>query len=103
MVWNTRFLFPLLAACSAPAPVRHPPPAAVPTASSSNAPAAPAPVPPAQMFAPADPGFAFADPDRGTKLMAAFPAIDTALADELKRQNLPGFAVGIVIDGKLEY
>lgn len=72
------------------------------------APAAPAaviavPTATPQRFADADPGFAFSDPDRRTKLATAFPAVDAAVTDELTRQSLPGVAVGIVIDGELAY
>lgn len=98
------------AACGAPETRRTPPPSGpVPAAAPSPPPPAPAaapatpPPPPAQSFAAADPGFAFADPDRRAKLAAAFPAIDRELAAELARQSLPGFAIGIVIDGELAY
>jgi CubicO group peptidase (beta-lactamase class C family) len=107
MASTPRALIPLIAAaCSAPeAPVRRAAqPAGVPLAAAAPASSrSTAPAPAAQVFAPADPGFAFADPDRRAKLVAALPAIDGAVAEEMKRQSLPGFAIGIVIDGKLEY
>ena len=65
-----------------------------------EAPDAPAPAP-TQAFASRPPHYDFTDPARKAKLGAAFGAID-ALADEtLKRQSIPGFAIGIVIDGEL--
>jgi len=71
----------------------------------TQAPAQPPPAAPVitQRFADADPGYAFADPTRNTKLTAAFPKIDIAIADEMKRQNVQGLALGIVIDGELAY
>jgi CubicO group peptidase (beta-lactamase class C family) len=112
MVSNRRVLLPMiLAACGAPeAPVRPaapPPPAsAAPLPATSPPPSsAPAPsaAPPSQVFAAADPGFAFADPDRYKELVSAVPAIEAAVTAEMTRQKLPGFAIGVVIDGKLVY
>src|SRR5262245_57001498 len=94
----------VLAACAstrAPAP-----PPSAPPATASDRPAAPAPAP-APVVAPVvtgtDPGFAFLDPDRRTKLTAAFAKVDAAVEDEMKKQDLPGLAIGIVIDGELAY
>jgi CubicO group peptidase (beta-lactamase class C family) len=56
-----------------------------------------------QLFARATPPPAFTDPDRRTKLAAAFPALDKALEQERATQGLPGVAIGIVIDGELAY
>lgn len=81
-----------------------PPPAPVTTTQPASQPAS-QPAAPAieQAFAASDQGFAFLDPDRRTKLEAAFPAIDTAIAEEMAAQNLPGVAIGVVIDGDLAY
>jgi CubicO group peptidase (beta-lactamase class C family) len=98
----------LLLACSAPsrpappappgrAPVAPVAPVAPPVASPPLAPAAP------QRFAPADPGYGFADPARATKLAAAFPRIDEVVKAELASQGLAGVAFGVVIDGQLAY
>ncbi|MGN6110621.1 MAG: serine hydrolase domain-containing protein, partial [Kofleriaceae bacterium] len=57
----------------------------------------------AQLFAPAAAAPTFADRDRRAKLAAAFPALDRALEQERVAQNVPGVAVGIVIDGELAY
>lgn len=43
----------------------------------------------------------FTDPARRAKLASAFPAIDAALAEAVRRDGVPGFAFGIVIDGEL--
>jgi CubicO group peptidase (beta-lactamase class C family) len=89
-----------LVACggSEPAPRRAlpPPPPTDPVS-------APMPPPATQRFAESDPGFAFADPDRRTKLATAFPAIDAAIAEEMRQQDIPGLAIGVVIDGDLAY
>ncbi|HWO19628.1 MAG TPA: serine hydrolase domain-containing protein [Kofleriaceae bacterium] len=112
MATSSRVLLPmLLAACGAPeAPARHATPLAPGAAAPPMAPppsaapaAAPAAAPSRQVFAEADPGYAFTDPDRHKKLVAALPALDAAVAAEMARQNLPGFAIGVVIDGVLEY
>jgi CubicO group peptidase (beta-lactamase class C family) len=57
----------------------------------------------AQAFAPGDPGFAFRDSGRRRKIAGAFPVIDAIAADEMRRQGLPGLAVGVVVDGELAY
>lgn len=91
-----------LVACAGSEPAArppHPPPAPAPVPLVAPAPASP----PAQQFADADPGYAFADPDRKTKLLAAIPRIDAAIADEMKSEGVPGLALGVVIDGELAY
>lgn len=107
-----RLLILSLVACTASPPAtRSPQPtpvvAPVPIVAPAGAPAAPPPAAaapaPVQQFADADPGYAFADPDRRTKLLAAVPKIDAAIADERKQQAVPGLAVGVVIDGELVY
>jgi CubicO group peptidase (beta-lactamase class C family) len=55
-----------------------------------------------QKFAPTS-APAFADPDRRKKLEAAFPKLDKELEAERLKQNAPGFAIGVVIDGELAY
>jgi CubicO group peptidase (beta-lactamase class C family) len=45
----------------------------------------------------------FTDPARRQKLASAFPAIDSYLAAEVKKNKVPGLAFGIVIDGELAY
>ncbi len=96
-----------LLACGGPG---TPPPVAAappPVVTQAPAPPPPPPVPAAsgaeQVFAAATPPPAFTDPDRRTKLAAAFPAIDKALEQERATQGLPGVSVGIVIDGELAY
>jgi len=92
----------LAAACgpspspSAPsAPARAPAPAA---AAQGEAPL------PAQRFAEATLApAAFPDPARRDKLAAAFPEVERYLAAEIQKMQLPGVAVGIVIDGDLAY
>jgi len=88
----------LVGACSAPQPTRPAAPPPSPLLAPTVAPVVPTTP---QLFADGDPGFEFTDPNRHDKLSAAFPAIDKAL-EEIK-QGLPGFAVGIVIDGELAY
>lgn len=93
-----------LLACSSP--TRPPVDTTVSTGPAGKvAPAAPRPAPnrPEMRFADAAPAFAFRDPARRTKLEAAFPAIEKMLEHERAKQNLPGFAFGIVIDGELAY
>jgi CubicO group peptidase (beta-lactamase class C family) len=43
----------------------------------------------------------FADPYRLTRLAAAFPEIDSIVRASAERTRLPGYAYGIIIDGKL--
>ena len=45
----------------------------------------------------------FSDPDRRSKLSAAFPEIDRQVAAFMERTHLPGAAWGIVIDGELAH
>src|SRR5687767_1155226 len=49
------------------------------------------------------PALAFADPERPSKLAAAFPNIDALFRDFLERSHVPGAAWGIVIDGELAH
>src|SRR5262245_1955221 len=97
-----------LIACSSAAPRTTQPPAP------AAAPAGPVATPVIPAVAPAvaalpamtvgeAPGFAFKDSERRKKLEAAFPAIDKIVEDELKKQALPGIAIGVVIDGELAY
>jgi CubicO group peptidase (beta-lactamase class C family) len=93
-----------IAACSAQQPERP----VVPKTPNPTPDPAPVPVtakPPAieQRFAPATAAATFADPDRRAKLAAAFPKLDKELEQERVKQNAPGFAIGIVIDGELAY
>jgi CubicO group peptidase (beta-lactamase class C family) len=99
---RARLALPLLLAACAPAPL--------PVASSPALPQAPAlpptpalPPAPAQRFADAPPVEAFADPARRAKLASAFPAIDALVAAELAAQDLPGLALGVVVDGELAH
>ncbi len=43
----------------------------------------------------------FADPDRLTKLSAAFPEIDRLMNGFAERSHVPGIAFGIIVDGRL--
>ena len=47
------------------------------------------------------PVVAFADPARGAKLAAAFPALDRLVDAEREAQHIPGLAFGVVVDGAL--
>lgn len=47
------------------------------------------------------PALAFADAARRQKLEAALPGLDKIVDEELKKQALPGVAVGVVLDGDL--
>jgi hypothetical protein len=81
-------------------------PAPRPSQPTPSAPAPqPAPPPPvaAQQFANGDMGYRYDDAERKDKLVAAAQKIDTAVADEMTRQRLPGLALGIVVDGELVY
>jgi CubicO group peptidase (beta-lactamase class C family) len=50
-----------------------------------------------------EPALAFADPERLSKLAAAFPTIDALFRDFVERSHVPGAAWGIVIDGDLAH
>src|SRR5687768_2066895 len=50
-----------------------------------------------------NPPAVFSDPDRRTKLAAAFPEIDALVAAFMGRVHVPGAAWGIVIDGDLAH
>ena len=43
----------------------------------------------------------FADPQRLEKLRSAFPAIDSLVRDFAEKRRVPGYAYGIVVDGRL--
>jgi len=86
------------------------PPVVGPAATSSSAEAAPSASPRlapsttiARQFAPSAPKYDFTDPERKKKLTAAFPDVDTIVAQEMEEQHIPGAVVGIVIDGELAY
>lgn len=53
--------------------------------------------------APPLPPAAFTDPARRQKLASAFPDIDALLSAELPKSKIPGFAIGIIIDGELAF
>jgi CubicO group peptidase (beta-lactamase class C family) len=91
-----------LAGCGAADAVAPPaqPPAPQPA---TEAPAPKDPPAAAQIFAEADPGLSFRDPDRRRKLASAFAKIDAVGEDELKKQGLPSVAIGVVVDGELAY
>jgi len=97
-----------LVACAGPDSAAHhsspPPPAPAPAPVPAPTPT-PAPPPPqlVQVFADSDPGYGFADANRKAKLAAAFPNIDKAIDEEMKQQNVPGLALGVIIDGELAY
>jgi CubicO group peptidase (beta-lactamase class C family) len=45
----------------------------------------------------------FADPERLAKLRSAYPAIDRLMRDFAGRSHVPGFAYGIIVDGRLAH
>jgi CubicO group peptidase (beta-lactamase class C family) len=45
----------------------------------------------------------FTDPDRRSKLQAAFPAIDNIFESYYRRTGVPGLVYGIVVDGELAH
>jgi CubicO group peptidase (beta-lactamase class C family) len=45
----------------------------------------------------------FADPERLAKLRTAYPAIDRLMRQFAERSHVPGFAYGIVVDGRLAH
>jgi CubicO group peptidase (beta-lactamase class C family) len=55
----------------------------------------------AQSLSSSAPPARFADPQRLAKLSAAFPEIDSIVRASAERSRLPGYAYGIVIDGRL--
>ncbi|MCA9683161.1 MAG: beta-lactamase family protein, partial [Myxococcales bacterium] len=46
---------------------------------------------------------AFLDPQRRSKLARAFPEIDAAMAKVVEDDDIPGIAIGVVIDGELAH
>jgi CubicO group peptidase (beta-lactamase class C family) len=87
-----------IAACGGGATPRPPAPARQSTRTTP-----PEPRQAGQSFATADPEFTFPDPDRRRKLESAFPAVDVIVQEAVTRGEMPGAAVGIVIDGDLAY
>jgi CubicO group peptidase (beta-lactamase class C family) len=49
------------------------------------------------------PAARFGDPDRLTKLRSAYPAIDSLVQAFVAQRRVPGYAFGIVVDGRLEH
>jgi CubicO group peptidase (beta-lactamase class C family) len=88
------------AACASSAPPAPPARAPAPAVAPPAEPPAP---PPAQVFADAEVVPTFADPDRVTRLRAAFPVIEAAAAEEVAKQKIPGLVVGAIIDGELAW
>lgn len=83
-----------------------PEPAPAPSAQTAEAPpAAPAAAPAASTLPALNvgdaPSLAFADAARRQKLEAALPGLDKIVEEEMKKQALPGIALGVVIDGEL--
>jgi CubicO group peptidase (beta-lactamase class C family) len=66
---------------------------ATPARLSAQAPALSSIAPPAR----------FTDPARAAKLRAAFPAIDSVIHAFAAQRRVPGYAYGIIIDGRLEH
>jgi CubicO group peptidase (beta-lactamase class C family) len=92
----------IVIACSGAPPRSAAPPR--PTSPAPVAtPAAVAPTAPAMLVAADDPGFAFKDPNRLKTLLTAVPAIEKQIDDQMKKESLPGLAIGIVVDGALVY
>ncbi|MFT3695677.1 MAG: serine hydrolase domain-containing protein [Kofleriaceae bacterium] len=83
-----RYAAVVLIGCGSTAPVAKSPPPVVPAA---------------QRFADTDLGNRYDDPDRKAKLVAAAQTVDSAIADEMTKQHVPGLALGIVVDGELVY
>lgn len=46
---------------------------------------------------------AFADANREQKIMAAMPVVDKLMKEYMEKNHYPGFAYGVVLDGKLIY
>ncbi|MFM7797778.1 MAG: serine hydrolase domain-containing protein, partial [Planctomycetota bacterium] len=55
------------------------------------------------LAAHAAPPVAFEDPGRRAKLAAAYPEVDRVMRDFVARENVPGAAWGIVVDGELAH
>lgn len=55
------------------------------------------------LAAHAGPSVAFEDPDRRAKLAAAYPEVDRVMRGFVARENVPGAAWGIVVDGELAH
>ena len=55
------------------------------------------------LAAHAGPSVAFEDPDRRAKLAAAYPEVDQVMRGFVARENVPGAAWGIVVDGELAH
>ena len=47
------------------------------------------------------PAARFADPARREKLVRAFPAIETKMAEQMRELSLPGLVYGVIVDGEL--
>ncbi|HEU4405762.1 MAG TPA: serine hydrolase domain-containing protein [Polyangiaceae bacterium] len=92
---SSRPLRALLFAALAPLVACDPAPAARP----ARAPVAA--LRPARFTPGALPPPAFADPARKQKLLATLPEVERLVADEFRKQKLPGLAAGLVIDGEL--
>jgi len=45
----------------------------------------------------------FADPDRATKLAAAFPEVERIVREYAERAHIPGYAFGVLVDGQLVF
>ncbi|MBX7119777.1 MAG: beta-lactamase family protein [Gemmatimonadaceae bacterium] len=57
----------------------------------------------AQSLSSVAPPARFADPQRAEKLRAAFPAVDSLIARFAAERRVPGYAYGIIIDGRLAH
>ena len=55
------------------------------------------------LAAHAAPPVAFEDPGRRAKLAAAYPEVDRVMREFVARENVPGAAWGIVVDGELAH
>src|SRR5690606_16263112 len=58
---------------------------------------------PGGAFSSIAPPARFADPERVAKLRAAFPRVDSLMRRFAEERRVPGWAYGIVIDGRLEH
>jgi CubicO group peptidase (beta-lactamase class C family) len=100
MIPSTR-TFRAALACTLVACTVAPPPATPPASRTGSA--GPSSPPVEQAFAVVEPQYAFADRERRKKLESAFPEIDAILDGEMRKQNIPGLVVGVVIDGDLAH